>query len=49
MKIYTWIEVVLGVLSLAYILIDHYGGGQPECMENYVVTAILLGGVIWIF
>jgi hypothetical protein len=49
MKIYTWIEIVLGVLSLVYILINQYGSGQPERMEHYVVTAILMGGAIWVF
>jgi len=37
---------VLGVLSLVYILIAQYGGDQPERMEHYVVTAILMGGAI---
>lgn len=48
LKIVTLIGIVATVIGLVAILVDQYGGDQPELMEHYIVTAILMVGAIWV-
>ena len=49
MKTLTWIEFLLGILTLVFILIDQYGGEKAALIRDYFLGFIGIVGLLWLF